>query len=108
MIIEGHGSLWSVLGGLALLGAVVAAFEALVRRALLRRWAAPLAVLGLSISFFTLLLADRETGWDAAVIPASGIGVVISAAFCAWWFTSAAISRLPYPRGRRSPRAGEQ
>jgi hypothetical protein len=108
MLLEGHGSVWSVLGGLALIGGVVVGFDELVRRDFIRPWVPPLAVFGFACAAFTLLIANQDTEWREAAIMGTGLGAVVGCAFSAWWCGAAGTSRMRHARAavRGVERAG--
>jgi hypothetical protein len=98
MLFEGHGSVWSVLGGLAFIGGVVVGFDELVRGDLIRPWVPPLAVFGFACAAFTLLIADQDPEWREAAITGAALGAVVGCAFRAWWCGAAGTSRMRHAR----------
>jgi hypothetical protein len=50
--------------------------------------------LGVSVSALTFLMIGPETDWSFATIMGTGLGLIVSLAFAAWWMTIRLLSRL--------------
>jgi hypothetical protein len=100
------GSLgWSLLG-MALLGLMVAGFDRLVVRRLIRPWVPPLAVRVVAMGTIALL-APGEMGWQGRAAIGAGLGGVVGLGFATWWFAGMEVARLR-GRGRTPRRIGER